>query len=475
MEFLLVALIFIISYIVLAAIGHYFVYTSSDDESSGSALDAESIKSLRIIENALKNAWEIGFVMNDQFVVSPLFGAVTDADAQQFRTDFVSNSVAHLTILDEIFNSDIRQESLNAVRRMPTRIYFLGRRWSVKNTYDVVNRLLYIFLVDEAPFSLLLEERSDLVGIYESDRTSVLDRIDEYIIKSRSEALKKSSDVDELRMEFVRRLRLLVLHIADMDLKATSNAYVEFTSAILEQKEKTIPSFLEVYNEERCLLLTRADRERLRNSIENGGDANIFKMELMADLDRFFAGADSQTPYDEVLLAAKKTLFTEVTNGFVNNLNSDGLERNRKLNRIELDWAVNNSEMNAVLKFMPNVMPVVEALIMHPLQAPNERFRRGKSEFISVWISAVQFYESVKIRVRTDCDCISEQQISEMTDGRYVRSNDIIVGTAVHDESKTIQNFDKCLNILKQIGGRADFEIGAGDYTEFIFTVPVIK
>lgn len=473
MELLIIALIFVITYVALAAIGHYFVYTAEEDELISSAMNAQGIKSPRVFDHISKNTWEVCFVIDDKLNITPVLGTLDNDEAQQFKRDFFSESVNHLTLLYDVFNSEDRQISTDALKKFPSRVYFLKRRWSVKTHYDAFNRLLYIFMMDESFFSSLAEETLDLAGIYESDRTSVLDRIDEFIIKSRNDAYKKASSVEELSAEFVRRLRLLVIHISDMDLSATSSACVELTNAVLEHNEKTILAFLEEYSEERCLAITHSDRARFKNAGRNGGDLNILKMEILANLDSYFEGASKNDSYQDILLVAKKALFSDTVSNFVNTFKSSGASVNRKLNSAELHMEVNNAQMSSFLTFMPYMMPVVESLIMHPSQAPSERYRSGKSEYISLSISVKPYNEGIKVYVRMDGDCISEKQVSEITAGRYIRSNDTFAGVAVHDESKTIPHFNECLNALKQKGGRTDFEVSIGSYTELIFTVPV--
>lgn len=469
----MILLVFGISYAISASVGHYFIYSEEGDSQLTSIMGYDEIQRLKFYENAALHAREAVFVINQKLEVVTRVGLLSDEDAAAFRQAYIEDNPANLSILQDLFTAESSESFL---RMLPERLFFLNKKWNLKNVYDNMNNVLYVYLIDEETFKYMIIDITDLVNIFECDKTSVIDRIDEYLMRTREVAISKSIDVLSLREMLVRKLKLLVMHIAEMDLAGTSEGLSHLIDQIITYKKNSLEDFIHDFGEEVFLAVTKKDREKilLKNGENTGSYEFLTKQGLaLEQFDSYFSKEPEVWNLTrDILLQIKETHTRKIVYSYVDALMQNGRQINRKLNPMNIEFDIANEDFKSIYKILPEILPIVESEIMDPSQSPSERLKVGKSENITVSFSIYSAEQSLSISIQSDSSSLNEMDIQELSQGRYIRSGDMISGDILQDEGKVVPNLGKCLKAIEILGGKVEFKVNAGVSTEFIFTIP---
>lgn len=472
MEFFLIFLIFGISYAISASIGHYYIYDNERDSNTSTTLGYDEMQKLKIYESAALHSREIVFAINQKLQVVTKIGSLKDEDITAFRSAYIDENAQNLSLLQNLFTAESTEQY---VSKLPSRLFFLGRRWNLKNVYDTINSVLYVFLIDEYEFKYMISDITDLASIVECTKTGVVDRIDEYLLRVRKDNIARVVQFDEFREAIIRKLKLLVMHIAEMELEDTIENISRFIGEMKSFKKQNMEEFNEYFSEEKYLEITRNDREKILTSHETQPKSYVHLIDqgqALGEIDLYFEHMKGET--SDILFQIKKDYFQKVIDSYVGNLIELGDIINRKINKINIEYYVNNEELQRVFAVISDVLPMIESELLDESMSLSERLRAGKSEYANIGIVLKGLGNAVQISFISDSDSLSDIDIREISQGKFFRSANITSGEVVQDEGKIVPHLAKCLKSVEMLGGKVEFKVDSGVSTEFIFTIPMV-
>lgn len=472
MEFFLIFLVFGISYAISASVGHYYIYDNERDSNASATLGYDEMQKLKIYESAALHSREVVFAINQKLQVVTKIGAVNDDDIAAFRSAYIDENAQNLSLLQNLFTAESTDSYVN---KLPSRLFFLGRRWNIKNVYDTINSVLYVFLIDEYEFKYMISDITDLASIVECTKTSVVDRIDEYLLRVRKDNTARVQQFDEFREAIIRKLKLLVMHIAEMELEDTIENISRFIGEMKSFKKQNITDFNEYFGIEKYLELTKSDREKILMSHEMRPKSYVHLIDqgqALAEIDTYFEHMKADT--SDILFQIKKDCFQKIIDSYVDNLVELGDIINRKINKIDIEYHVGNEELQRVFDVISDILPMIESELLDESMALSERLRAGKSEYASIKIVLQGMGRAVRISFISDSDSLSDIDIREISQGKFFRSANVISGEVIQDEGKIVPHLSKCLKSVEMLGGKVEFKVDSGVSTEFIFTIPMV-
>lgn len=472
MEFFLILLVFGISYAISASIGHFYIYNDDRDSGASVTLGFDEMQKLKIYESAALHSREVVFAINQKLQVVTRIGVVDEEDVAAFRSAYMDENAQNLSLLQNLFTAESADQY---VSKLPSRLFFLGRRWNIKNVYDNINSVLYVFLIDEDEFKYMISDITDLASIVECTRTSVVDRIDEYVLKVRKDNTARAVHFDEYRENLIRKLKLLVMHIAEMELEETIENISGLIGEMKAYRKNNIADFNEYFSEERFLELTNADRERILMTYEEQPKSYvnlIHQGQSLSEIDAYFEHMKEET--SGILFQIKKDCFQHIIDSYVGNLIELGDIINRKINEVDIEYQVNNEELQRVFAVISDILPMIESELLDESMSLSERLRAGKSEYANFKIVLRGAGHAVKISFISDSESLSDIDIREISQGKFFRSANVVSGEVIQDEGKIVPHLHKCLKSVEMLGGKVEFKVDAGVSTEFIFTIPMV-
>lgn len=475
MEFFLIFLVFGISYAICASVGHYYIYSDDRDSTSSSTLSYDDLQKLKIYESAANHSREVVFAINQRLQVVTKIGSISEEDTDAFRAAYIDENPQNLNLLQNLFTAESTEQF---VKKLPSRLFFLGRRWNLKNVYDTINSVLYIFLIDEEEFKYMISDVTDLVTIVDGTRTGVIDRIDEFLLRVRSDHHTRFSNLDQFRENAIRKLKMLVMHIAEMELADTSENLTKLIDELTAYKRNDPQGFLDLFSEEKLLKITKKDRERLLRSIEVTPDSyhqSVVQGKMFSRFDSYFeTNAGLRSAAEPILLQIKKDCLQEIVDNYVDTLFEEGIVVDRKLKKIPIQYEVDNQQLRKVFSFIADLLPMIDSELSDESMDPAFRLRQGKSEYADIAIHIRGTKDALIVSFQSDSESLSEVDVREISQGKYFKSSSMITGEVVQDESRVVPNLHKCIKTMEVLGGKVEFKVNPGISTEFIFTVPIV-
>lgn len=476
MEFFLILLVFGISYSISASVGHYFIYAEEDAAQTASIMGYDEVQRLKIYDSAAFHAREAVLVINSRLQIVTKIGVLSDGEVESFKHAYIDDNPSNLSVLQDLFTVDATDAYL---KLLPERLYFMNKKWNLKNVYDNINSVLYVYIINEENFKHMIVDIADLSGIYECTRTSVVDKIDEYLIKTRDIYISKAQNVADLKELLSRKLKMLNMHIADMDLDDTFHGLSLLIDQMLNYKCGTVEEFLTEFGEERFLAITKKDREKRVWFIEEsrGSYQTLARQgRVFSEYDRYFDQDETVSRMTkDILLKIKEDHARQIVDAYVEELLAKCARYNRKLNPVIIDFKASGEDIYSLYRLLPEILPLVESELLDASQSPSERLRAGKSEYATISFAFESVPEGIRLSLTSDSNSLSDLDIREISQGRFIRSGDLIFGEVVQDEGKAVPGLGKILKSIELIGGKVEFKVNPGVSTEFTFVIPSNK
>lgn len=442
-----------------------------DGENKSSIFTLTQIGQVKTYELIIKHLEEGVLIMDPDLHISRPVNALSEAliaDVEMFRTAYIE--AVDESVLHGLFSAKSDALSNTLIERLPTELSYCNHDLIVKNVHDMQNnKLIILFRIERIPADVKEEVNSEEDDI-DSDHNIVLDKVEEYLRKIFEEASHTTNQVTEYKRFVIHGVKSVINRIRDLNLERTSMNLHDVIEEIENYPSEANLSKLKlmVMNMD-IKSMTKDDRDQALYIVERAQlDDNVsvtfeqfkyLESEFHKICDHCEGGTELRQRLQEQMSLIKqdkvKRMIDSYTEGFVNNAS----DLDRKILPVQVEFEEIGGSIETIAKHVQMVLPLIDSSMIRSIESPVERFRRDKPESGLITFKMGRYNGMRRITIFNDGKGFSEEEALLLSGGTMVYTEEGYGGELYGDKKLSPVNVYKCIQQVREMGGRITFSV----------------
>lgn len=445
--------------------------TKTDGENKSSVFNLTQLGQVKTYELIIKHLEEGVLIMDSNLHVSRPANALGEAlisDPELFRTAYVD--AVDEAVLHSLFAAKSDALSNTLIERLPTELTLLNHDLMIKNVHDMQNnKLIILFRVLSIPKVTKVEDAAD-EDDFESDHNIVLDKVEEYLRKIFDEASHNTNQVSEYKRFVVNGVRSVINRIRDLNLERTSMNLQDFIDEIdnypgeanlsklkLMVMNTDIKSFTKDDRDEALYIMERAQMED--NVTVTFKQFKYMESEFNKICSHCEGGPELRRRLYEQMCLIKQEKVKRMIDEYVDAFQNNVPEFNRKIQPIQFEFEEISGCIETIASHVQMVLPLIDSSMIRSIETPVERFRRDKPESGLIKFKMGNYNGMRRITIFNDGKGFSEEESLLLSGGTMVYTEDGYGGELFGDKKLNPINVYKCIQKVRECGGKITFSI----------------